>query len=120
MLGSVEFRCAEAPEELRSLEKWLTPARELRGRTRLGHAAIAEGEMGGALEVLTVGLGSGSALTVLIQSVFSWLERRRAGSTIKLKLKQPDGREADLEIDGAQQPDAIVERVFDFFGERRR
>jgi hypothetical protein len=47
-------------------------------------APIADGQMGGLAEVLSVGLASGGALTVLAASVSVWLEQRRSSLTVKI------------------------------------
>lgn len=87
-------------DELRDLRGWLVHEDELRGRVALIQESRAPGTLGGALEVLSVSLGSGGAISVLVAGIMSWLKqqrgRRRSGSTVTIKLRRADG--ASFEI----------------------
>lgn len=73
-------------DELRALLAWLRLEDELRGRVRIEAAFDPDGrEMGGALDVLTVALGSGGAGVVLARSLSTWFTHRR--SDVKLTIK---------------------------------
>lgn len=80
-----------APEYLRSLNEWLNSEADLRGQVRAGRAAPEPGKMGGTVELLTVALGSGGAVAVLLRSITTWLARR--GHDVTVSLKDADGRE---------------------------
>ncbi|MFD5831917.1 hypothetical protein ACFWGZ_41205, partial [Lentzea sp. NPDC060358] len=54
---------------LRSLRDWLTREDLFRGRLSLRGEAPRPGQMGAAVEVLMVAVGSGGAATVLARSV---------------------------------------------------
>lgn len=115
--GTLEFRCDDAPEDLRSLAQWLQAGHELRGCMRLVHGEIQPGEMGGALDVLAVALSTGGTATVLVRSLFAWLGTRRRPSSVHLKLKRPDGHEAELEVDCIRDPDAVIDKLSQFFSD---
>ncbi len=81
-------------DELRNLRGWLVQEDELRGRVALVQENQAPGTLGGALEALTVSLGYGGAISVLVAGVVSWLRQRygqRPGSTITVELRRADG-----------------------------
>jgi hypothetical protein len=79
------------PELLPSLADWLSSEDVLRGRVRAARPAPKPGEMGAAIELLTVALGSGGAGAVLVRSICTWLSQR--SSEISVSLKDADGRE---------------------------
>jgi hypothetical protein len=90
-------------DELRALRAWLTQEEQLRGRVTLTQAGAPEpGTLGTALEALSVSIGSGGAVTVLITGIMSWIRQRsgqRRASTTVIKLRRADG--ATVEISAA-------------------
>ncbi|MGV9297170.1 effector-associated constant component EACC1 [Amycolatopsis sp. NPDC003676] len=74
-----------ADDELRKLAAWFRDEDDLRGRIRAQDAPARPGEMGGALEAITVIATSGTA-TALCRSLFDWLARRREARKVSLKL----------------------------------
>jgi hypothetical protein len=93
-----------SPDELRALRAWLVQEEQLRGRVTLTPAGPPEpGTLGVALEVLSVSIESGGAVTVLIAGIMSWIrqrysQRHRASTTV-IKLRRADG--AMVEISAA-------------------
>jgi Effector Associated Constant Component 1 len=86
-------------DELRNLRSWLVQEDELRGRVALVQEIRAPGTLGGAAEVLSVSLGSGGAISVLVAGTVSWLRQRyghRPGSTVTVKLRRADGGSFEL------------------------
>lgn len=100
---------AEAEQHMRLLYDWLALEDELRGRLRLCYRPVAEGEMGGVLDVLTVTLGAGGAGALIARSVSTWLSQRRADITVTVKA--PDGREVTIDVQRIQDPLAIIREV---------
>jgi hypothetical protein len=86
-----ELRIEVPPELLPSLADWLNSEDVLRGRVRAVRPAPKPGEMGAAIELLTVALGSGGVGVVLVRSICTWLSQRR--SEVAVSLKDADGRE---------------------------
>lgn len=86
-----ELQIEVPPELLSSLADWLNSEDVLRGRVRAVRPAPKPGEMGAAIELLTVALGSGGVGAVLIRSICTWLSQRR--SEVSVSLKDADGRE---------------------------
>jgi hypothetical protein len=90
-------------DELRALRAWLTEEEQLRGRVALTQDGTPEpGTLGPALEALSVSIGSGGAVTVLITGIMSWIRQRsgqRRPSTTVIKLRRADG--AMVEISAA-------------------
>ncbi|GAA2993544.1 effector-associated constant component EACC1 [Streptomyces fulvorobeus] len=99
----------EAEQHLRLLYDWLTLEDDLRGRLRLRSRPVAEGEMGGVLDVLTVALGAGGTGALIARSVSTWLSQRRADITVTVKA--PDGREVSIDVKRSQDPLAIIREV---------
>ncbi len=80
--------------ELASLTDWLRDEPELRGRVEAVTRPVGQNDMsGGAVELLTVALGSGGALAVLARSLNTWLRSRRP--TVHLTVTMND-REVTL------------------------
>lgn len=71
--------------ELGSLWSWLRAERVLTGSVRAHQKAIVDGELGGAVELLSVALGSGGAVMALANSLTTWLRTRRSDITITVK-----------------------------------
>jgi hypothetical protein len=61
---------------LRGLGDYLGYERELRGSIRLVEGGPVQGTLsGGIVEAVSVGLGSGGAITILVSGVVSWLRQ---------------------------------------------
>jgi hypothetical protein len=74
------------PDDLTSLLTWLRDEDELRGRVSRRVAPIQRGDMGAVTDALTVMVGSGGAVTVLLGSIAVWLKNRRSDVTVHLSL----------------------------------
>lgn len=74
-----------ADDELRKLAAWFRDEDDLRGQVRAQDVPARPGEMGGALEAITVIATSGTA-TTLCRSLFDWLARHREARKVSLKL----------------------------------
>ncbi|MGW7532597.1 effector-associated constant component EACC1 [Amycolatopsis sp. NPDC054798] len=101
-------------DELRKLAAWLRDEDELRGRVRAQDAPARSGEMGGALEAITVIATSGTA-TALCRSLFDWLARRRDARKVSLKLTMGEDK-LELECgsgDDSAQVLAAVQKFLD-------
>jgi hypothetical protein len=97
-----------APEYLRSLGDWLNSEEALRGRVHAVRPAPGPGEMGAAIELLSVALGSGGVGAVLVRSICAWLAQRR--SEISVSLKDADGREFHFSAKSPKQDPSEVFR----------
>lgn len=91
--------------ETAALWQWLCGERQLAGRVRAVTPPPGEGELGGAVELLSVALGSGGAVAVLARSLSVWLQSRRSG--VKVTVTGPDGTTATVEADNLR-PDDVV------------
>lgn len=112
---------------LRSLNDYLGYERELSGRMRLVEGEPGREKLsGGIVEALTVGLGSGGAITVLVSGVVSWLRQLAPHGQqpvpAKVTLTLPNGGGVSIEAPSAQewtqadlgeQIDRIVKRLTD-------
>jgi hypothetical protein len=82
-------------DDLRALRAWLSEEEQLRGRVALTQDGAPEpGTLGPALEALSVSIGSGGAVTVLITGIMSWI-RQRSGQ------RRPSTDGAMVEISAA-------------------
>lgn len=76
-------------DSVSSLRQWLQGEDAFRGRVRAEGRALVPNEMGGAADVLVVAVSSGGALTVLVNSVSTWLRQRR--SRYAVEIQRVDG-----------------------------
>jgi hypothetical protein len=72
-------------QEIADLWSWLRTQRELTGAIREVRSAPEATDLGGAVDVLMVALGSGGAGVVLVQSLTAWIRTRRATITLTVK-----------------------------------
>ncbi|MFG2358346.1 hypothetical protein [Streptomyces sp. NPDC048521] len=99
----------EAEAHLVSLRDWLAAEEALRGRVELLAHTPQPGQMGAALDVLVVALGSGGAGAVLARSLSTWLVQRRADVTVR--LSRGDGQEVTVEVRRTSDPQAVIGAV---------
>ncbi len=97
-----------------SLRDWLAAEEALRGRVELLARPPQPGQMGAALDVLAVALGSGGAGAVLARSLSTWLVQRRADVTVR--VSRSDGREVTVEVRRTSDPQAVLGAVGQLLG----
>jgi hypothetical protein len=73
--------------ELADLLEWLRGERGLAGAVREVQTAPGPGELGGAVEVLIVALGSGGVAGTFVTSLFGWLRTRRPSLRVSITEK---------------------------------
>ncbi|HTU76504.1 MAG TPA: hypothetical protein VMG38_23540 [Trebonia sp.] len=83
-------------DQFRSLRDWLGHDSEMRGRIGLVEGEPVPGTLAsGVVEALTVGAGSGGAISVLVSGIVSWLRQlarqRRHEVPAEVTLKFADG-----------------------------
>jgi hypothetical protein len=83
-------------DQLRSLRDWLGRESELRGHIGSVESVPVAGTLGGGLvKALTIGVGSGGAITVLVSGVVSWLRQlvglRRQPVPAEVTVEFPEG-----------------------------
>jgi hypothetical protein len=67
------------------------------------------------IEAVVIAVGGGGAANTLIRQFFVWLRTSREQHTVHLTLKDGNGREATLNVNGLKDSDAITRKVFEFF-----
>lgn len=104
----MEFRISLAHgtqgADVESLGDWLRGEPELAGRVRGDGASPRPGELGAALDVLVVAVGSGGALTVLGKSLSTWLMQPRR-SQVHIRVQGETGKVIEIDadrVDGAR------------------
>jgi hypothetical protein len=103
--------------ELASLRDWLRDEPELRGLVEPVARHAGETEMsGGAIDLLTVLLGSGGIAAVLARSLNTWLKTRRPTVTLTLTVK---GRKVTLNAQNvhSKQVDETLKLLHDALSE---
>lgn len=90
------WQIAVSADHLFSLRDWLAAEDLLRGATAPLRSKPEQGQMGGAVEVLTVALGSGGAGAVLVRSLCTWLVQRRADVTVTITAPGGDQLHVDV------------------------
>lgn len=113
--GIVQVKIDETSDELRLLAQWLRSEDELRGRVRLTNRPIQVGDMGAALDAVVIAVSGGGAATVFVKSLFAWLSQRQKNMSIRLRLIRPEGQEAELDLTGIRDSEAVVDKVLEFF-----
>jgi hypothetical protein len=94
-------------EDLAVLRRGLVSEPELRGRVGLVRQAPTEGQMsGGTIELLTVSLAGGGAVTAFVRALPALLKARRAAATVELTL--PDGRSVKVTADSADDAHTLL------------
>jgi hypothetical protein len=96
-------------EELVSLRDWLAAEDPLRGRVNIEQPPVGPGQMGAAVDALTVAVGAGGAVTVLANSLSVWLSHRR--SDVKIKVTSDGGRSVTVSAERVPDAAALVEQV---------
>ncbi|MGW8875662.1 effector-associated constant component EACC1 [Streptomyces mirabilis] len=91
-----------------SLADWLRGEPELAGRVRLTGQEPKQGELGSALDTLTVAFGAGGTGTVLVASLRTWLAQPRR-SDVRLKIQRENG--ATVEIDAKRVKTGDLEQL---------
>ncbi|MEU4836859.1 effector-associated constant component EACC1 [Nocardia testacea] len=95
-------------DALRSLLDWFRHEEELRGAVESVRAPIKPGQMGGALELLAVAVGSGGAATALVRALIAWAATRR--SDLTLTLSNENGKV--LEVDAKRiKPETFLRNI---------
>ena len=110
----------KAPEILESLENWLRTEPELGSAVRPVSAPPTDGEMGSAVEALSIAVGAGGALTVLAAAIGNFLTLPRWRGVHLFVRVGPDGeREIRLDSDDAsgQDLDALIRALLSERGE---
>jgi hypothetical protein len=113
--GIVQVKIVELTDELRSLAQWLRSEDELRGRVRLANRPVQVGDMGAALDAVVIAVSGGGAATIFVQSLFAWLSQRQKNMSVRLRLVRPDGQDAELDLTGIRDPEAVIDKVLKFF-----
>ena len=79
---------AVSADTVRSLASFLSAERELRGRVHAEEKDPERESMGSVGDLLTVAIGSGGALTVLLASVSTWLKNSRSDIKVEIRGKR--------------------------------
>lgn len=82
----VSLESSATLDEFLSLAQWLRTERALQGLVRTKRRPPREGELGGALELISVAIGSGGIATALVSSLQTWLSSRRTEQKIAVTL----------------------------------
>jgi hypothetical protein len=89
-------------DELAALWRWLQEESGLRGNVRPIASPVGAGELGGAIDLITVALGSGGAGVALAQTLSAWLRTRY--SDVKVTVSA-EGR--SVEVEARRVKDAV-------------
>jgi hypothetical protein len=109
--GTAEIRIHDSSPGVQDLVAWLRREESLRGKVRLSETTIRPGDMGAISGAVTVALGSGGAIAVLIQSLFGWVRHRQRNGRAHLTIRSEDGRTMELDVNGLENPDALIKRA---------
>lgn len=91
--------------QLESLDSWLRLDSNFRGRTKLS-GTPSEGDLGTAVELLAVAIGSGGVISVLATSLSTWIQQPKK-SDIILKVTGPNGTTVEIDAKRATLQEVI-------------
>jgi hypothetical protein len=106
----LEMSGMNTSDDLRSLARWLLNEDELRGRVEFPDSGLGEGQMGGALEVVTVVVTSGTAAT-FVKALFYWLRARASATKVTVKLHTKRGVEFVVECGSADDSVKVLREI---------
>ncbi|MEV7215364.1 hypothetical protein AB0O31_19995 [Kitasatospora cineracea] len=94
--AQIRLSGADPIGETAALWEWLRGEEQLRGLVKAVTPPPGEGELGGAVEVLQVALGTTGVVGVLARSLTVWLRTRR--SDLKVTVARDGGGETTVEV----------------------
>jgi hypothetical protein len=95
--------------EFASLWEWLKAERDLHAAVQPIHHVVRDGELGGALDMLTVALGSGGAGVALARSLTVWLQCRHAD--VSITVTSSAGDSVQLHAHQVKDPLPLLQQV---------
>jgi hypothetical protein len=95
-------------DDVVNLTEWLCSERGLQGSVRQIRSAPAETELGTAIDIISVAVGTGGAVTALANSLNAWLQTRR--SAVKVTVSRGD-RSATVEASNISNVSEVIEAV---------
>jgi hypothetical protein len=108
---------ADPQAEVRSLHDWLKTEQDLEpSKVTAISPPVQVGHMGAALDVVTVALGGGGAVSVLAGSLGVWLRNR--GTDIRCEITGPQGKIV-VDAKRARDPAALIQSITKAVGEQR-
>jgi hypothetical protein len=113
--GSISITIPNYSLGTHELGDWFRADDTFRGKIRYSEKPVKAGQMGGMVEAIVIAVGSHGAATTLIRQFFTWLRSSSERHTAHLTLKDGNGRELSLDINGLTDSDAITRQAFEFF-----
>ena len=92
-----------------ALFEWLRREDGLRGRVQIKRLAPQPGHMGDLANIITVAIGSGGVVSILLTSLSTWLSQRR--NEVSVEVTFPDGRSIKVSSRGRSDPDTVLKDV---------
>ncbi|MFF4563093.1 hypothetical protein [Streptomyces sp. NPDC001435] len=97
-----------------SLTDWLRGEPALAGKVRLDGPGPEPGQLGTALDTVTVLLGAGGPLTVLASCLRAWITQPRR-SDVRLEVRRADGSGVEIDAKRVRGEDleGLLRRILD-------
>jgi Effector Associated Constant Component 1 len=95
---------------LAELEDWLRHEPELRGRVAAVRRPPRPGELGAPMDLLSVALGGGGALTALAASLRGFFAQTRR-SDLRIVVKAADGSSVEIDAKRVKNAEASIAEV---------
>jgi membrane-associated two-gene conflict system component 1 (EACC1) len=92
-----------------ALYEWLRRENYLRGKVRLGRGPAHPEHMGDLANIITVAIGSGGLITVLVSSVTTWLSQRR--NEVEIEFTSPDGKSIKVNSRGKVNAEELMKAI---------
>jgi len=115
--GSINISAPDGSIDLRSLADWFRADETIRGRVSLVEEPIRAGHMGGVVAEIAISVGGSGVASTLARYFFIWLGKHGDRHTARLTLKDENGRQASLDVNGIRDSEALMRKVFEFFAD---
>jgi hypothetical protein len=92
------------------LAEWLRQEPDLRGLIKPLAGEPKAGELGAALDVISVAVGSGGVVSVLAGSLKVFLAQRRRAE-VRIVIRRPDGRQVEVDAKHIDDVMGLLRRV---------
>lgn len=97
----------ESPLDFESLYEWLRQEEALRGKVQKAPKSLNQHEMGALSDVLIVAVGAGGMLSVVANSLSTWLQNR--GTNIRICITSPQSEKTvTIEAGNVKDTEALL------------
>ena len=97
-----------------ALYEWLRRENGLRGAVRLERGSTQAEHMGDLANVITVAIGSGGVVSVLVTSITTWLSQRR--NEVEIEITSAEGKSFKVNSRGKVSAEDLLKAINESMG----